>query len=92
MFVVCYWISTDKQGRFGLGLNAQRSAVEQHAKSVGGEVVAESRDVESGRKASRSGLTAALAKRRARRAALLIVKLDRLARSVAFISNRRLNR
>ena len=39
-------------------MNAQRSAVEQHAKSVGGEVVAEFRDVESGRKADRSGLAA----------------------------------
>ena len=92
MFVACCRVSTDKQGRSGQGPNAQRSAVEQHAKAVGGEVVAEFRDVGSGRKADRSGLTAALAKRRARRAALLIVKLDRLARSVTFISNRRLNR
>ena len=58
-----------------------------HAKSVGGEVVAEFRDVENGRKADRSGLTAALAECRGRRATLLIAKLDRLARSVAFISN-----
>jgi hypothetical protein len=87
IFVAYYRLSTDKQGRFGLGMNAQRSAVEQHAKSVGGEVVAEFRDVESGRKADRSGLTAALAECRARRATLLIAKLDRLARSVAFISN-----
>ena len=68
-------------------MDAQRTAVEQHARSVGGEVVAEFRDVESGRKADRSGLAAALAECRARRATLLIAKLDRLARSVAFISN-----
>ena len=68
-------------------MDAQRSAVEQHAKSVGGEVAAEFRDVESGRKADRSGLAAALAECRVRRATLLIAKLDRLARSVAFISN-----
>ncbi len=80
-------MSTEKQGQSGLGLDAQRTAVEQHARSVGGNVVAEFRDVESGRKADRSGLLAALAECRARRATLLIAKLDRLARSVAFIAN-----
>jgi len=43
--------------------------------------------VESGRKADRTGLAAALATCRSKRAILLIAKLDRLARSVAFISN-----
>jgi len=43
--------------------------------------------VESGRKADRTGLAAALATCRSKRATLLIAKLDRLARSVAFISN-----
>ena len=54
---------------------------------MGAEVVAEFQDVESGRKADRTGLAAALATCRTRRATLLIAKLDRLARSVAFISN-----
>lgn len=54
---------------------------------MGAEVVAEFQDVESGRKADRIGLAAALAMCRAGRATLLIAKLDRLARSVAFISN-----
>ena len=58
-----------------------------HAQSVGAEVIAEFQDVESGRRADRVGLAAALALCRARRATLLIAKLDRLARSVAFISN-----
>ena len=87
MFVAYYRVSTDKQGQSGLGLDAQRAAVEQHARAVGGTVVAEFRDVESGRKADRSGLAAALSACRAQRATLLIAKLDRLARSVAFISN-----
>ena len=82
-----YRVSTDKQGQSGLGLDAQRAAVELHARSVGAEVVAEFQDVESGRKADRVGLAAALATCRAKRATLLIAKLDRLARSVAFISN-----
>jgi len=50
-------------------------------------VVAEFQDVESGRKADRIGLAEALATCRAKRATLLIAKLDRLARSVAFIFN-----
>jgi len=54
---------------------------------VGAEVIAAFQDVESGRKADRTGLAAALALCRVRRATLLIAKLDRLARSVAFISN-----
>lgn len=58
-----------------------------HARSVGAEVIAEFQDVESGRRADRVGLAAALALCRTRRATLLIAKLDRLARSVAFISN-----
>ncbi len=82
-----YRVSTDKQGQSGLGLDAQRASVELHARSVGAEVIAEFQDVESGRKADRTGLAAALATCRARRATLLIAKLDRLARSVAFISN-----
>ncbi len=86
-FVAYYRVSTDKQGQSGLGLDAQRAAVELHARSVGTEVIAAFQDVESGRKADRTGLAAALALCRVRRATLLIAKLDRLARSVAFISN-----
>ena len=87
VFVAYYCVSTDKQGQSGLGLDAQRAVVELHARSIGAEVIAEFQDVESGRKADRVGLAAALALRRAKRATLLIAKLDRLARSVAFISN-----
>ena len=50
-------------------------------------MIAEFQDVESGRKADRTGLAAALTTCRSKRATLLIAKLDRLARSVAFISN-----
>ena len=82
-----YRVSTDKQGQSGLGLDAQRAAVELHARSVGAEVIAEFQDVESGRKDDCTGLAAALALCRSKRAILLIAKLDRLARSVAFISN-----
>ncbi len=86
-FVAYYRVSTDKQGQSGLGLDAQRAAVELHARLVGAEVIAEFQDVESGRKDDRTGLADALALCRTKRATLLIAKLDRLARSVAFISN-----
>ena len=79
-------VSTEKQGRSGLGLEAQRAAVEAHVAGAHGTVTAEFIEVESGRKKDRPQLTAALADCRARRAVLVIAKLDRLARNVHFVS------
>src|SRR5215472_1667667 len=86
-FIAYLRVSTDKQGHSGLGLDAQRSAVQRHASSTGDRIAAEFVEIESGRKSDRPELTAALAACRARRAVLLIAKLDRLARNVAFVSN-----
>ena len=80
-------VSTARQGQSGLGLEAQRAAVEQFCASNSCEVVAEFREVESGRKSDRPVLRQALACAKAKRATLLIAKLDRLARNVAFIAN-----
>ncbi len=85
-FVAYYRVSTDKQGRSGLGLEAQRAAVEVHVASARGAVAAEFVEVESGRKRDRPQLAAALAAARARRSVLVITKLDRLARNVHFVS------
>lgn len=85
-FVAYYRVSTDKQGRSGLGLEAQRAAVEAHVASARGKVVVEFVEVESGRKKDRPQLAAALAAARAHRAVLVIAKLDRLARNVHFVS------
>jgi DNA invertase Pin-like site-specific DNA recombinase len=84
-FIAYYRVSTDRQGASGLGLDAQRQAV---AGFVGaGQLVAEYTEIESGRRhANRPQLLAALAECRKRRAVLLIARLDRLARNVAFIS------
>lgn len=86
-FVAYLRVSTDGQGRSGLGLEAQRAAVERHAAATGGRIMAEFVEVESGRKRDRPQLAAALETcRRQRGAVLLLAKLDRLARNVAFVS------
>jgi hypothetical protein len=79
-FVAYYRVSTDKQGRSGLGLEAQREAVARHAAGQRGAVVAVFEEVESGRRGDRPQLALAMAECRVRRAVLLIAKLDRLAR------------
>src|SRR3954453_3709139 len=85
-FVAYLRVSTEGQGRSGLGLEAQRAAVAAHAAGRG-RIVAEHVEVESGRKKDRLQLAAALAACRALRATLVIARLDRLARNVAFVSN-----
>lgn len=84
-FVAYLRVSTDSQGRSGLGLEAQRQAVAAHVAQAGGEVVAEFREVESGKRTDRPQLAAALAACRTRRAVLVIAKLDRLARNARFL-------
>ena len=85
-FVAYYRVSTDNQGRSGLGLEAQRAAVGAHVAGAHGDVTAEFVEVESGRKRDRPQLALALAAARTHRAVLVIAKLDRLARNVHFVS------
>ena len=78
--------STDRQGASGLGLDAQRQAVVGFVGT--GQLVAEYTEIESGKKhTNRPQLLAALEECRKSRAVLLIARLDRLARNVAFIAN-----
>jgi DNA invertase Pin-like site-specific DNA recombinase len=85
-FISYLRVSTDKQGITGLGMEAQRESVLRYV-STRGRLLAEFVEVESGRKENRPQLRAALEECRKRRAVLLIARLDRLARNVAFIAN-----
>ncbi|MGC5777590.1 recombinase family protein [Methylobacterium sp. NFXW15] len=83
-YVAYYRVSTAKQGASGLGLEAQQAAVLAHCQ---GSPLAAFTEVESGRRNDRPQLAAALAMARREKATLVIAKLDRLARNVAFIAN-----
>lgn len=85
-FVVYLRVSTARQGENGLGMEAQRAAVEAFARQHGGEIVGQFVEVESGKRADRPELARAMAAARKARAVLLIAKIDRLARNVSFIS------
>lgn len=85
-YVAYYRVSTDRQGHSGLGLAAQRAAIASYTAGRG-ELLAEFTEIESGKKSERPQLSAALALCRHKRARLIIAKLDRLARNVAFIAN-----
>ncbi len=83
--VAYYRVSTDRQGRSGLGLDAQQERVAQLARDRCASVVAEFVEVESGRKSDRPQLAAALVEARKRKAAIAVAKLDRLARDAELI-------
>jgi DNA invertase Pin-like site-specific DNA recombinase len=84
-FVSYLRVSTRRQGESGLGLEAQRAAVARHVGA--GRLVGQYLEVESGGKNDRPQLAAALAHARVTNSTLIIAKLDRLARNVAFISS-----
>ncbi len=83
--IAYYRVSTARQGESGLGLEAQRAKVEQLAAERGAEVVAEFTEVESGRKADRPQLAAALAAARKLGAVVAVAKLDRIARDAELV-------
>jgi DNA invertase Pin-like site-specific DNA recombinase len=85
-FVSYLRVSTQRQGKSGLGLEAQRKAVSDYLNGGNWTLVSEIVEVESGKRADRPELAKALSLCRLHRATLLVAKLDRLARNVAFIS------
>jgi DNA invertase Pin-like site-specific DNA recombinase len=90
-FITYLRVSTQRQGRSGLGLEAQRAACASYIRQVGGELppLAEFVEVESGKKSDRPQLALALDHCRATGACLVIAKLDRLARNAAFLMSLR---
>src|SRR4051812_38676356 len=84
-FVAYYRVSTQRQGESGLGLDAQRAAVVQFVNGHG-ELIGELTEVETGKRADRVKLGKAIMLAKRSKATLVIAKLDRLARNVAFIS------
>ena len=85
-FVAYYRVSTDRQGRSGLGLEAQRKAVVDWLEGAQRALIAEFTEVESGKKSDRPELEKAFKECKRRGATLVIARLDRLARNVHFIS------
>jgi DNA invertase Pin-like site-specific DNA recombinase len=83
-------VSTSKQGRSGLGIEAQREAIARFAATEGRELVAEFVEVETGKGGDtlerRPKLAEALSNARKAKAAVIVAKLCRLSRDVAFIS------
>jgi DNA invertase Pin-like site-specific DNA recombinase len=82
-----YRVSTQKQGRSGLGLEAQQAAVEAYARSEGAEIAGKPFvEIETGKREDRPELEKAIAHAKRCKATLVVAKLDRLARNVAFTS------
>ena len=81
-FVSYLRVSTKRQN---LGLDAQRTMIQNYISANGGEVISEYQEKESGKNDNRPQLAAALAECRRTGATLLIAKLDRLSRKVSFV-------
>lgn len=84
-FISYLRVSTARQGKSGLGLEAQRAAVLSYLNGGSWELIQEFVEIESGKRGDRPQLAAALAACRIHGATLLIAKLDRLSRDAAFL-------
>jgi DNA invertase Pin-like site-specific DNA recombinase len=84
-FVAYYRVSTAKQGASGLGLEAQRKAVTDYLDGGNWKLLAEYAEVESGKRADRPALEAAMRDCKLKKATLVIAKLDRLSRDAHFL-------
>src|ERR1044072_4027084 len=85
--VAYYRVSTEAQGRSGLGLQAQREAIEGLCRQRDWQIIAEFTEIESGKRDDRPELGAALKRAKVTGARLVIAKLDRLSRNVAFLAS-----
>lgn len=86
-YVAYYRVSTQKQGKSGLGLEAQRKMVSDFIAANGGELVSEFTEIESGKLDNRPELIAAMKQASLVGGKLLVGKLDRLSRDLHFITS-----
>ena len=84
-FVAYYRVSTARQGRSGLGLEAQRVAVLGYLKGTAGRLLTEITEIESGKLNTRPKLQEAIQRAKLSGARLIIAKMDRLSRNAAFL-------
>jgi DNA invertase Pin-like site-specific DNA recombinase len=84
-FVAYYRVSTARQGRSGLGLQAQQDSVLGYLKGTGGRVLESFVEVESGKRGDRPELIKALRLAKVTGARLIIAKMDRLSRNASFL-------
>lgn len=85
-FVTYYRVSTDKQGRSGLGLEAQKKTVLDFIDGNKSEIVGEYVEIESGKRDDRPELQKAIRTCKLKKARLIVSKLDRLSRDLHFIT------
>ncbi|WP_116786853.1 recombinase family protein [Flavobacterium psychrotrophum] len=87
-FIAYYRVSRKEQGASGLGLSAQRSAVEKYVASQDGKILMDFTEIETGtNKRTRVEIQKAIQLAKKEGAVLIIAKLDRLARNVSFVSS-----
>lgn len=84
-YVSYYRVSRESQRKSGLGLEAQRQAVQEAARTHRAKIVAEFTETESGKRNDRPQLAKAIARARSLKATLVVAKLDRLSRDAAFL-------
>src|SRR5215813_3306562 len=85
-FLAYYRVSTGKQGKSGLGIEAQRQAVATYLNGGNWKIIGEYTEIESGKRSDRPELDRALSAARVRQVPLIVARVDRLTRSVAFLS------
>lgn len=86
-YIAYYRVSTTRQGKSGLGLEAQQNTVKAFLTSHGGNLLESFTEVESGNNGDREQLQKAIKRCKVKNAVLLVSKLDRLSRQVSFIAN-----